>query len=85
VEQIDDEAFNVRTVVVLIRHDHDVAVAQVLARGGQAVVRLVEVQAQDGDHAGYLLVADGDLGVHAAHVQQLATQREHAVQVSSDD
>ena len=48
-DEVDDEAFDVRSVLILISHDHDPAVAQRLERVGVRVL-LIVTQSHDFDN-----------------------------------
>mmetsp|Transcript_126289 Transcript_126289/g.342822 ORF Transcript_126289/g.342822 Transcript_126289/m.342822 type:complete len:212 (-) Transcript_126289:775-1410(-) len=79
--QIQDQALNVRTIVVLISHDHDVTIAHPVR--GRVVLLWFDAQ-----NFGY----GRDLGVgHSlpkrglAHIEQLAAEREHTEAIPADD
>ena len=75
VQKVDDESFNVRTVVVLVRHNHDVSVA----KGRRVRVRVSDVESHDFHDVLNFGVTD-DRGVAGIpNVQQLAFEWEHAI------
>ena len=84
VDEVDDEALDVRAVVVLVGHDHQVAVAQRLVRGRIRVV-LALLQPEDLLELRDLLVRHDGRVVGVAHVEQLAAQREDAIVVATDN
>jgi len=84
VDEVDDQPLDVRAVVVLVGHDHQVPVAQRLVRGRVRVV-LALLQPEDLLELGDLLVGHDRRVVGVAHVEQLAAQREDAVVVAADD
>mmetsp|Transcript_34625 Transcript_34625/g.112675 ORF Transcript_34625/g.112675 Transcript_34625/m.112675 type:complete len:221 (-) Transcript_34625:1470-2132(-) len=81
VDQIDKQALDVRSIVVLVSHDHDRAVAKPANR----VVFPLDVQAHDLEKVRNLRVTRDLLVVGVAHVQDLASQREDAITVATDD
>mmetsp|Transcript_98086 Transcript_98086/g.245796 ORF Transcript_98086/g.245796 Transcript_98086/m.245796 type:complete len:390 (+) Transcript_98086:1753-2922(+) len=82
VDEVDDQAFDVRTVEILVSHDHDGAIPQALQL---LVVLPVEIQAHDFDDVLDLLIGHHLLQRRIAHVEHLASEREHAVLVAADD
>ncbi len=82
VEEIDDEAFDVGAIGVLISHDHDVPVAQALR---PVLILVALLKAQDGLEVLDLLVLHNLLVIGVARVSHLATEGEHAVAVAADD
>ena len=82
VEEIDDEAFDVRAIGVLIGHDHDVPVAQALR---PVLILVALLQAQDSFEVLDLLVLHNLLVIGVARVGHLAAEGEHAVAVTADD
>mmetsp|Transcript_53685 Transcript_53685/g.174598 ORF Transcript_53685/g.174598 Transcript_53685/m.174598 type:complete len:732 (+) Transcript_53685:776-2971(+) len=80
VEEVQKQALDVRTVVILVSHDHHRAVAHLV------VVALgAEGEAQDLDHGHDFPVLCNLPLCHVADVQQLAAQREDTVAVAADD
>mmetsp|Transcript_726 Transcript_726/g.1936 ORF Transcript_726/g.1936 Transcript_726/m.1936 type:complete len:224 (+) Transcript_726:1936-2607(+) len=79
VEEVDEQALDVRPVEVLIRHDHHGAVPHLLL-----VSLLTEAEAEDLDNAHDLLVLGHLLLGDIPHVEQLPAQREHTVPVAPD-
>jgi len=81
VDKVDEQALDVRAVVVLVRHDQQVPVSQLLD------VRVLHAVPQPQDLADVLdLLVLHDLGVGGlAHVERLALEREHAVVVAPHD
>ena len=82
VEEIDDEAFDVGAIGVLVGHDHDVPVAQALR---SVLILVALLQAQDSLEVLDLLVLHDLLVIGVARVGHLATEGEHAVAVAADD
>ena len=80
-QEIDQQAFDMRTVVVLVGHDHQVAVAESL---GVLVVLLVLETHELFDVLDLLVLRDLVDGC-IAHVQQLTTKRKDAEQIGVDD
>jgi len=100
-DEVDQQALDVRAVLVLVGHDHHLAVAQALQVGRRVVVLLV-LQAQDLDERVDLDVlhdlhrrapctwGGGGARSHllvvgVAHVEHLAAQREDTKVVAADD
>ena len=83
-QEVDDQALDVRAVVILVGHDHQVAIPKRLARGRVRVV-LALLQPDDLLELRYLLVVHDRRVRRVAHVEELATQREDAIVVASDD
>ena len=80
VQEVDEEPFDVRTIVVLIGHDHQVAVAE----GGTVVINFAEGKTQYlGDVLNFLILHDL-LMRGFSDIQQLPLQRKHAVVVTSN-
>lgn len=65
----------------LIRHDHQLAVAQAIHVG----VHLVMLQAKDLFHVLNLLVLHDRVMLRFAYVEQLSAQREHSEVITTDD
>ena len=84
VEEVDDQPLDVRAVVVLVGHDHQVAVPQRAGARRRSGVVLALLQAEDLLELGDLLVVHDRRVVGVAHVEQLAAQREDAVVVAAD-
>mmetsp|Transcript_17072 Transcript_17072/g.45598 ORF Transcript_17072/g.45598 Transcript_17072/m.45598 type:complete len:203 (-) Transcript_17072:1496-2104(-) len=80
VEEIEEQALDVGTIVVLIRHDHDRAIAHLVV-----VTLLPERQAEDLDNVHDLLVLRDLLLGHIADVKQLAAQWEDAILIPTND
>lgn len=80
-DEVDDEAFDMTAIVVLISHDHDGAVPE--AR--YILVLLANLKSDDLAEILYLWVLTDLLCHRLPYVQELSTQRETAVLVSADD
>ena len=80
VDEVDEEPLDVGAVLVLIGHDHELAVPQRLEVVHRLVLLLVG-QSDDFYHLIDLLVLHDLLVGGVAHVEQLAPQRVHAVLV----
>ena len=80
-EQIDEQPFDVRTIHVLIRHNHHASIPQLL----QVLVRLAVLQAQNPLDACELVIVG--LLVHRSilNVQNLAFERKYAVAFAPHD
>jgi hypothetical protein len=81
VEEVDDQTLDVRSIVILICHDHQMAVSQAVGRG---VIRVV-FQTQD-----LLDVLDLDIFHNrvvrcVSHIEQLSSQRKDSIIISSND
>mmetsp|Transcript_14025 Transcript_14025/g.33357 ORF Transcript_14025/g.33357 Transcript_14025/m.33357 type:complete len:278 (+) Transcript_14025:1633-2466(+) len=81
-DQVDQEPFDVRTVAVLVGHDHDRTVPEPLQLG---IVLPVQIEANDLDQVLYLLVGHHLLERGITHVENLAAEWEDAPLVSADD
>mmetsp|Transcript_5170 Transcript_5170/g.16442 ORF Transcript_5170/g.16442 Transcript_5170/m.16442 type:complete len:215 (+) Transcript_5170:469-1113(+) len=84
VQEVDDQALDVRAIMVLISHDHELAVAKALD-ASLVLVGLALLQSNDLLEFRHLLVVHDCAVACIAHVQQLAAQRENAVVVSAYD
>ena len=80
VKVVDDETFDVRTVKVLICHDHETTVPQAI----DGRVRFAMLQAED-------LLDVLDLGVlldlvvrSFTHIQQLTSQGKHTIRITAN-
>ena len=80
-QEVDQQTFDVRPVVVLVSHDHDVAVPERL----DAVVRGAVPQAQDLLDVRNLRVVHDLVVRRVSDVEKLAAKRKHAVAVSSNN
>mmetsp|Transcript_59322 Transcript_59322/g.130245 ORF Transcript_59322/g.130245 Transcript_59322/m.130245 type:complete len:308 (+) Transcript_59322:2227-3150(+) len=81
-DQIDQKALDVGAIGILIRHDHDGAIAQALQLG---IILFVEVQPDDFDEVLNFLVGHHLLQRSIAHVEHLSTKWENAPLITSDD
>lgn len=80
IQEVDDQTFDMRTIVILIGHDHKVTISQTVDRG----VGLTVFQSKDLLDMGQLDVF-GDLIVTGfSHVEQFSSQRENTVVVSTN-
>mmetsp|Transcript_96360 Transcript_96360/g.305690 ORF Transcript_96360/g.305690 Transcript_96360/m.305690 type:complete len:281 (+) Transcript_96360:61-903(+) len=80
-DEVDDQTLDVGTVVVLVGHDHDRAIAEALAID----VLLGGIQGHNLHDLVYLLVLEHLLDCELSHVAQLPTKREHTVVVTAND
>mmetsp|Transcript_73219 Transcript_73219/g.212024 ORF Transcript_73219/g.212024 Transcript_73219/m.212024 type:complete len:322 (-) Transcript_73219:780-1745(-) len=80
-DHVDQQALDVRAIVVLVSHDHDSAVPQAL----RAVVLAAVVQADDLHDVLDLLIVDRLLEAGVAHIERLTSQGEDAILVTADD
>jgi hypothetical protein len=78
VYEVDQQAFDVRAIVVLVSHDHQVPVAQLPS----VSVVLPELEPQDAHHVRDLLVLADLCDSGVPHIEQLALEREHTVVVT---
>mmetsp|Transcript_121800 Transcript_121800/g.289582 ORF Transcript_121800/g.289582 Transcript_121800/m.289582 type:complete len:416 (-) Transcript_121800:1242-2489(-) len=79
VEEVDQKSLNVRPIIVLIGHNHHLAVAQILRS------LLVKGQAQDLHNVHGLFILGQRLLIDFPHVQQLPSKRKDPVFVSTED
>ena len=75
--EVNQQALDVRTIMVLICHDHDRAIAQVF----DAVILFADLDAEDLDEILDLGVLHDLLAWRLANVQELTAQREDAIVV----
>mmetsp|Transcript_26793 Transcript_26793/g.70404 ORF Transcript_26793/g.70404 Transcript_26793/m.70404 type:complete len:346 (-) Transcript_26793:921-1958(-) len=80
VDEVDQQTLDVRTVSILICHDHNRTVAKPLQFG---IVLLVEVQAHDLDEVLNLIVAHHLLQGGVTHIEDFSLQRKNAVAVTA--
>ena len=83
VEKVDQQTFDVRTIVILIRHDHQLPISQRL--DGFFIVRFAMLQPQNLFDVGDFRIVLHLIKRSVANVQQLPSQRKHPVVVSAND
>ena len=80
IQEVDDQTLDMRTIVILIGHDHEMTISQTVDRG----VGLTVFQSKDFLDMGQLDIF-GDLIVTGfSHVEQFSSQGENTVVVSTD-
>lgn len=77
--EVDQESLDVRPIMVLISHDHDVSIA----KGLGVFVLLAYLDAQYLDEVLYLRVVHDLLIIGFSNIQELSPQREHSKLISS--
>lgn len=81
IQKVDNQTFNVRAIVILIRHDHQMAVTKTINR---CIVGVV-LESQDlFDVLDFDVFHDGLMG-RVSDIEQFAPQREDTVVVTSND
>jgi len=80
-DKVDQQALDVRAIVVLIGHDHEMTVSELLG----VVVRNAVLQAEDLLDGVDLLVLAQLYGSGLANVQQLTAERKDAILIATDD
>jgi hypothetical protein len=80
IQEVDDQTFDMRTIVILIGHDHEVTVSQTVDRG----VGLTVFQPENFLDVGQLDVFCDLIVTGFSHVKQFSTQGENTVVVSTD-
>ena len=73
-DEIDQEAFNVGAIVVLICHDHDRPVSKIL----DICVFFAHVETHDFDHVLKLIVLENHVGWCISHIHQLSFEWENS-------
>lgn len=84
VDEVDEQALDVRAVVVLVGHDHELAVAEGLVHR-LFVVLLAVLEAEDLLDVRDLLVVGDLLGRGITCVEELSSKREYSVAVAADN
>ena len=80
-DEVNQQPFDVRAVIVLIGHYHDRAIAQAL----HVLVYATHLNPQDLNKVLDLRVLHDLLVRCLAHVQKFAAKREHTIVVTTDD
>lgn len=78
-DEIDEQALDVRAIMILIRHDHDAPVSQLVG----VFVRLSNVDSENFDQVLDLWVLPDLFAAGLPDVQELSSQRENTVLVSA--
>mmetsp|Transcript_129065 Transcript_129065/g.413559 ORF Transcript_129065/g.413559 Transcript_129065/m.413559 type:complete len:250 (+) Transcript_129065:2318-3067(+) len=80
-KHVEEEAFDVRAIHILVRHDHETPIAQLVG----VVVLSLQIQAHDLDDVLDLCVVRCLLEAGVSNVERLSSQREDAKPISTDD
>lgn len=81
IQKVDEQTFNVRTVVILVCHDHQVTISQAI--GGSVVD--IALEPEDLLNVLNLGVFHDGLVTRISHIEELSTKREYTIVVASHD